>query len=336
MTFSTAYTPRPGDGPQRSLDDQPTTLEAWGAYVPSRSVSLEEAGGPLGLTRAQMKVLRRVYGVRDMRLDPEQSLFDLILPAARAALKEVTDPSTVKYLLYGHATQEVTPSTMDAADVLRTSLGLHEAQAFGLTQQNCAIGLAAIDMAGALLAMDGDPAARALVVTGEKPFAKLNQDYHSLGSVMGEAASACLVARGGRGDRVRSYVTRTRGEFADGILMDQETRERANNAHDPEVSDVIREAVAKAGLHLDDIHRFVHYNSLMVEVSTELGVDRSRFFTDNLPKYSHCYASDVLVNYTTMRDTGQLEAGRHYLFTATGLGATYSAMVVTHAPEGDC
>lgn len=334
MTFSTVHTAPSGTGPA-SLDDLPTTLEAYAAYVPSRSRSLEEVATPLGLTRAQMKVLRRVYGVRDMRIDPEQSLFDLLLPAARAATKEVADPSTVRYVLYGHATQEVTPSTMDAADVLRTSLGLHDAQAFGLTQQNCAIGLAAIDMAGALLAMDGDPQARALVVTGEKPFTRMNQDYHALGSVMGEAASACLVARGGRGDRVLSYVTRTRGEFADGVLMDQETREAANKAHDPEVSDVIRLAVAKAGLTLDDIHRFAHYNSLMLEVSQELGLDRDRFFTDNLPRYSHCYASDVLVNYTTMRDSGLLEPGRHYVFTATGLGATYSAMVVTHAPQHD-
>lgn len=324
--------PGPGRTPERPLADLPTTLEAIDAYVPARSVTLEQAAEPLRLTRPQMKVLRRVYGVQKMRLDPEQSLFDLLLPAARGALKELTDQNTVKYLLYAHATQEVTPSTVDAADVLRSSLGLHDAEAFAITQQNCASGLAAIDAAGALLAMDGDPAARALVVTGEKPFTRLNQDYHSYGSVMGEAAGACLVARGGRGDQVRSYVTKTRGEFADGILMDQAAREAANKAHDPEVAVVVREAVAKAGLDLDDIHRVIHYNSFMIEVAAELGMDRSRFFDENLPKYSHCYASDVLVNYVTLRDSGRLEAGRHYLFIATGMGATYSAMVVTHAP----
>ncbi|GHF70350.1 3-oxoacyl-[acyl-carrier-protein] synthase-3 [Amycolatopsis bartoniae] len=312
-----------------------TTIEALAAYLPSRSTSLEEVAGPLGLTRAQVKVLQRVYGVRDMRLDPSQSLFDLILPAARAVTKDVADPGSVRYVLYAHATQEVTPSTTDAADVIRTSLGLHDAEAFAITQQNCAAGLAAIDAAGALLAADGDPDARALVVTGEKPFSKLNHDYHSLGSVMGEAASAMLIARGGKGDRVRSYVTRARGEFAAGILMDPETREVHNQAHDPEVCDVIRQAVAEAGLELGDIDRVVHYNSLMLEVSAELGLPRERFFAENLPKYSHCYASDVFVNYLTLRDSGRLRPGHHYLLVATGLGATYSAMVLTHLAGRD-
>lgn len=311
----------------------PTTLEAVASYLPDRTVTLEQIAGPLGLKRPQVKVLQRMYGVREMRQDPEQSLFDLLLPAARAATKEVADPTTVRYVLYAHATQEVTPSTMDAADMVRTSLGFDEAEAFAITQQNCASGLAAIDAAGAMLAADGDPTARALVLTGEKPFSKLNQNYQSLGSVMGEAASALLVARGGPGDQVRSYVTRTRGEFADGIRMGPEVRETHNQAHDPEVAGVVREAVTKAGLTLDDIDRVIHYNSFMAEVAEELGMDRSRFFAENLPKYSHCYASDVFVNYVTLRETGRLETGGHYLFVATGLGATYSAMVVTRMPR---
>lgn len=327
--------PQPDTRAERSWTDEPTTLEAVASYLPARSVTLEQIAGPLGLKRPQVKLLQQIYGVREMRQDPDESLLDLLLPAAREATKELADPSTVRYVLYAHATQEVTPSTTDAANELRLSLGFGDAEAFAVTQQNCASGLAAIDAAGALLAADGDPMARALVVTGEKPFSRLNQNYHSLGSVMGEAASACLVARGGPGDRISSYVTRTRGEFADGILMGPAVREAHNQAHDPEVASVIREAVAKAGLELDDIHWVVHYNSFMAEVAAELGMDRDRFFAENLPKYSHCYASDVVVNYVTLRDSGRLEAGRHYLFVATGLGATYSAMVVTRAPGQD-
>jgi 3-oxoacyl-[acyl-carrier-protein] synthase-3 len=74
-----------------------------------------------------------------MRVDPDGSLLDLLLPAAREAL-DGTDPGTVRWLIYTHATQEVTPSTMDAARMLADALGLPDAEAFALTQQNCAPG----------------------------------------------------------------------------------------------------------------------------------------------------------------------------------------------------
>jgi 3-oxoacyl-[acyl-carrier-protein] synthase-3 len=208
-------------------------------------------------------------------------------------------------------------------------LDLPNAESFAVTQQNCAAGLAALDMAGLIIRAD-NPWEQALVITGEKAFSRLNQDYLSLGSVMGEAASATLVSRGGPGDTIRSYAARTRGEFAAGILMSPDDKEAHGSAGEEELVEVIRKAVDRAALTLDDIDLVIPHNPDMTPVADRLGMGRDRFFTENLARHSHCYASDVFVNYATLRGSGRLLPGAHYLLVAAGLGATYSAMVITH------
>jgi 3-oxoacyl-[acyl-carrier-protein] synthase-3 len=61
-----------------------------------------------------------------------------------------------------------------------------------------------------------------------------------------------------------------------------------------------------------------------------MGVGREKFFLDNVAHFSHCYASDVFVNYTTLRDAGRLVDGGRYLLASVGLGATFAAMTITH------
>lgn len=306
-----------------------TTLEAAAAFLPTRSVAVEELAGPLGLKRAQVKVLRRVYGVDRMRIDPALSLFDLLLPAAQEALKAVDDLTSVRYLLYAHATQEVTPSTMDAAEALRASLGLTGAEAFAITQHNCASGLLAVDIAATLLATEERPDARALVITGEKPFSPLNQSYMQFGLVMGEAASALLIGRNGTGDEIRSYATKVHGELHAGIFLTHEQKEYNSSIGGRVTVEVAQQALREAGLTIDDIAMVIPHNPDMSDVRDMLGVGPERFFTANLARYSHCYASDVFVNWVTLRDAGQLTPGGHYLLIATGLGATFGALVVT-------
>jgi len=311
-------------------------IDAIHAFHPARSVDIGEIADDIGLKPAQVKLLRRVHGMRRLHWDPRMSLLELLLPAAQRSLAATGDPATVRYVIYAHATQEVTPSTLDAASMLRDSLHLPSAESFAITQQNCASGLAALDAAGMLLAADGVPGARALVVTGEKAFSKLNHVYYSLGSVMGEAASATLVSLDGPGDVVRSYVVETHGEFNAGILMTPEEHHQHSAIGDRTIVNVIHRALQHAGARLEDIDIVVQHNPDMSTVADLLGFPRERLFSQNLAQHSHCYASDVFVNYVQLGEAGRLTPGRNYLFVSTGLGATYSAMVVRHTGGTAC
>lgn len=309
------------------------TLERIESFVPQRSVPIAHLADRLGLTPSKLRMFQRMYGLDRARFSPETDLFDLVLPAARQALATVDDPERVRQVIFAHTVQEVTPANIDAAQVIRDELGLRHADAFALTQQNCASGLAALDVAAELLRAEGDRDSRALVVTGERAFSPIVQLIRDT-AIMGEAAAACVVAIDGDGDTVDSYVTRTLGEFSAGVLLDAEGVQRFGRLYPQVLAGVIRAALDEAGLCLDDIDLVIPHNVNVLSwlgVIKELGTEhRDKFFLDNIKHFSHCYASDVFLNYTTLRDAGRLVDGGRYLLTAVGLGATFAAMTITH------
>ncbi|HEY2443910.1 MAG TPA: 3-oxoacyl-[acyl-carrier-protein] synthase III C-terminal domain-containing protein [Streptosporangiaceae bacterium] len=312
-----------------------TTLEWVEAFTPARSVQVEDAAASLGLTRYQARMFRRFHGMGALRIDPAIDLFDLILGSARSLLARLADPGVIKYLLFAHTVIEVTPAHLDASRVFAQRLGLAGVNAFALTQQNCASGLAAIDIAGELLRADGDPQARALVLTGEKPFTPLAQLIANT-TVMGEASSACLVALSGPGERVCSYTAVTEGRYSDGPRLCPEELKRFNDTYTASLTDVIVDAVARAGLEMSDITMIIPHNVnrlLWLRTIDQLGVGRDRIYLDNIPCYSHCYCTDPFLNLVALRDAGQLSEGAYYLLTSVGLGATYAAMVIEHRQD---
>ncbi|BCJ61916.1 3-oxoacyl-[acyl-carrier-protein] synthase III C-terminal domain-containing protein [Micromonospora endophytica] len=300
------------------------------AYAPERSVTVEEIAAGLGLNRYQTRLFRRIRGLDRLRIDPDLGLLDLVCPPAEALLAEVGDRDRIRYLIFAHTAQDLTPTTLVAADALRERLGLPDAEAFAVTQHACASGLLAIEVAGELLRAADDPDALALVLTGEQPFTRAIQVLWNT-SIIGEASSACLVGLGGAGTRVLSYAARTVGEFFDGYQLAGAALHRFGSTYHTYLVEVIREALAAAELELADLTMVIPHNvniSSWVTICATLGLDRDRVFLDNVGEYSHCSCSDPFLNLATLASRGALVAGGRYLVTAVGLGATYSAMVV--------
>jgi 3-oxoacyl-[acyl-carrier-protein] synthase-3 len=309
-----------------------TTLDQVAAFVPSREVTVESVAEELGFDKYTTRMFRRVLGVDRLREDPASDVFDLVLAAAVQALRAVPDPTDIRYLLFAHTVPEVTPSQLDAAQVIAHRLGLARADAFALTQQNCASGLAAIDVAGELLRAEDDPRARALVVTGEKLFTSSVRVAGGM-TIMGEASGACVVGLDGGTNRVRSYVATTLGVFAEGLRLSPDGLKEFNDSYADELAAIAVEAVARAELSMADVELVVPHNVnrlLWLKVLERIGLHRDRIYLDNLPRYSHCWCSDPLLNLTSLHDAGRLVKGRHYLLTAVGLGSTYAAMVIEH------
>lgn len=307
------------------------TLERVESALPDRTLVVEAMARPLKLSRAKLALFGKVHGLRTLRLDPGMSLLDLVLPPARRVVSELPDPRRVRYVIHARAIHQVAPAATDVAREIADALGLGHAEAFALTQQNCATGLAAIEVAAALL-RGGAPEDRALVVTGEKPFSPLVQLVPNT-AIMGEAAAACLVAAEGAGHPVLSHAVRTLGEFADLIALSPEEVARFGKAYAPTLADVIRQAVAEAGLTLRDIDLVIPHNVNLMswrQTIAELDIPAAGVFLDNIARYSHCFTSDVFVNYTTLREEGRLTEGRHYLMASVGAGATFSAAVLTY------
>ncbi|MEU8672248.1 3-oxoacyl-[acyl-carrier-protein] synthase III C-terminal domain-containing protein [Streptomyces anulatus] len=309
-----------------------TTLEAVESFAPERIVPIGQLADRLGLRRTKLRLFERVHGLKEIRFDPDLGLFDVVLPAARRITADPLVRDRLKYVVYAHTTQAVAPAHISPAQEIKDRLGLAGVEAFALSQQNCASGIAAVDTAAELLRAEGGPGDCALVITGEQAFSPHIQLIPDV-AIMGDAGAACLVTLDGGGDRVLSYATRTLGEFSAAMLLDEERSLEVSKFYAPVLAEVVQEAVTQAGMTLPDIDLIIPHNVNLQswrQTIGELGIDRSQVFLDNVERYSHCFASDVFLNYTTLRDAGRLTAGRNYLFATVGLGATFAAMVITH------
>jgi 3-oxoacyl-[acyl-carrier-protein] synthase III len=320
-----------------------TALEAVSVYLPPTRVPIEDLAGSLGLTEMQVKLFRRFHGLREVGRDPDMSLSDLLMKAAAGLDALRGQEHRVRYVLYARAMPVVAPYPVNPLHEVCCALGLEHALAFTVTQQSCASGLMAIDMAGRLLAADiaaaparpdltGDPAGPlALILAGEKAFTHDAQVFTDT-TVFGEGASACLVSASGARDRLLAYASNVRGDFDNAT---GENDARLQREYRPLLAEVMLRALDEAGLTLDDIRVILPHNVNMVtwqRMCLLLKFPRDRVLLDNIPTSGHVFCADLFVNYQTACERGLLQPGDRYLAAAVGAGggATFAAMVFEH------
>jgi 3-oxoacyl-[acyl-carrier-protein] synthase III len=293
--------------------------------------------GRLGLTERQVRLFRRFHGLSDIAVAPGVPLDELLLAAARGLDGLPDRRHQVRFVLHARAMPVVAPYPDNPLHAVCRVLGLQHALTFTVTQQSCASGLLAIDLAGRLLAAEttGSPGGRdgplALVLTGEKTFTRHAQLIPGT-SVFGEAAAACLISGTGMRDRVLSYACTQRGEFDDNRPENAALFERE---YRPELAQVIRRAVREAGLVLSDIRLVLPHNVNVItwqRLSRLLGLPVDRVLLRNVAAHGHLFCADAFANYQTARILGLLQPGDRYLLAAVGAGdgATFAAMVFQH------
>jgi len=308
-----------------------TALVAVSAYLPAQRVSIVDLSARLQLTSTQVKVFQRFHGLSEVCRD-EGTVHDLLTRTIRTLTALRGNEHLVKYVLHARGMPAVVPYPMNPLHDVCRQVGLGHAQAFTVTHHACATSLLAIDIAGRLLAADGDPDAMALVLAGEKTFTR-DAELVPETSLFGEGAGACLVRAGGDRDRLLAYVTHLRGDFDGRLVEDAELLGRFQREYPEALAAVIEAAADRAGLRLDDLALILPHNVNAVSwrrLSKRIGFPLDRVLLDNVPLTGHCFAADAFINYQTAAERGLLQPGDRYLIAAAGLGATFSAMVLQH------
>ncbi|GAA2868775.1 3-oxoacyl-ACP synthase [Actinoplanes cyaneus] len=310
-----------------------TSIEAVAAYHPPVRTPVGDCLREYGLREAQISVYERFYGFRYVRLDPGGSLTEQLV-AAMSALPELRGrEDRIRYVMHARSMPVVAPYPVNPLLEACRKVGLEHAEIFSVSQHACASALLAVHLAGTMLATTGDPDARALVVGADKAFTASAQAVVAAG-VMGESASAVLVRAGGDRDRVLGYATRTHGRYYQGPWMPDELGVEFQDHYPDALAEVIEAAVRSAGLGIDDIALILPHNvnrMSWMRVLRLLGIrGADRLYLVNQADIGHCFCSDSFLNHETARLTSRLRRGDHYVMTAVGLGATFSAMVLEH------
>lgn len=306
-----------------------TALAGIGTHLPAGRVPIEDLADRFGLTPMQMRVFRRYHKLGEVARDPDGTLLDLLRAAVDALAELPGNEQRVRYVIHARTFPVVVPFPLDPVRELCRERGLAHATAFSVGHHACASGLLAVDLAGRLLAADGDPDALALVLTGEKAFTREAQLVPET-SFFGEGAAACLVAPDGERDRLLAYAADLRGEFGEDTMEAEMEFQRVYN---DSLAEAVLAAVGRAGLTIADIDVILPHNVNVVawqRVCRKLGFPIAGVVLDHVTADGHVFCADAFLNHETARRRGLLSPGTRYVVAAAGGGATFAAMVFQH------
>lgn len=309
-----------------------TALEAVAVHLPDTTATIEAVGERIGLTPRQLRLFRRFHGLDRVRLDPDGTLLDLLDGALDALTELRGNEHRVRFVLHARSMPVASPYPLNPLHQLLERHGLTRANAFTVTHHACAVGLLAIDLAGRLLAAEPDPDALALVLTGEKTFTRDAQLVPET-AIFGEGAAACLVRATGPRNRVLSYAFRLRPDFDGRLAEDPDLLTRYQREYPETMLEAIGAALDQAGTRLEELALLLPHNVNQVSwraLCRALGYPLDKVVLDNVPSVGHSFAADGLINLHTATTRGLLRPGDRYLIAASGIGATFSAMVVEH------
>ncbi|WP_337034926.1 3-oxoacyl-[acyl-carrier-protein] synthase III C-terminal domain-containing protein [Paenibacillus illinoisensis] len=309
--------------------------EIW-SYIPDHVVPIRELNDHLGLNHAQIKVLEKIHGLKQVREDRDGDLSGLLgRVLAQVVNSPKVSPASIKYIIYCHTIQENFPFPMKVLQGLKQSYGLQHAIAFSLTQQNCASGLIALDVAETLLpSLEEDD--HILILTGEKTFSPVVQLIPNT-TVMGEAAAAVLVGKTGLGCRMVGLTNITLGQFCNVLTGSPQILKEFQEIYTPRLCEAILMAVERAGLVLQDIRYIVPHNvnlSSWKRVASRLSYPFERVYTSNVEEIGHCFCSDPFINLQAVLEQELLQPDDYYLLVTVGLGVTFSVAVMQYAGIG--
>ncbi|MEV4176365.1 3-oxoacyl-[acyl-carrier-protein] synthase III C-terminal domain-containing protein [Nonomuraea sp. NPDC049709] len=309
-----------------------TDLREVAVYLPPQRVAIASLQDELGLTDGQLRVFERFFGLSHIRREPGGTGYDLMLAAAGKLSELRGQEDRIRYVIQARTMPVVTAYPRSDVHEVRRALGLRRAEAFTMVHQACASGLLAVDLAGRLLAAQGDPDALALVMTGEKTFTTAVKTVPGA-AVNGEGAAALLVGIGGGHDRVLGYAARTYGRFNSGLGLTDDSNADFQQVYPNAVAEALLTAVDRAGISLVDVALVLPHNVnrvSWVRVCRLLGFPLERVLLDNIPETGHCFCADSFINFRTAQELGRLQPGDRYVMAAVGVGGFFSAMVFEH------
>lgn len=308
-----------------------TSLVAVSSHLPA-TVSLDDLREPLGLSDLQVRRFGRLYGLDRICKSDEESEVDLLLAAAGKLDGLAGQEDRVRYVVRAKGLRTTAPYPANPLQDVRRALGLTNATTFAVADHGCATGLLAVDVCATLLAADGDPAAMALILAGDKTFTPFCQ-WVADTSIMGEGVAAILIGAAGDRDQLLGYASRIHGRDDGVIDLTPEVAKEARRIYQDALAEVVNAALDQAGITMADLDLVLPHNVNRVSwtvAADNLGIPKDRIFLDNLAATGHCFCADPFINYQTVTELGLLKPGDRYLMTSAGLGQTFAAMVFQH------
>lgn len=304
-------------------------IEAASYYIPASYIDLNEANELYGLSRNELKVFTRLYGLKKIPYADNMTLNELLFSSLDKLFAENDiNRNDIKLLIYAHTSKVVMSFSDSVTHAIKDRYHLTNAIAFGVTINNCASTISAIEMSAALLS-NMPAGSKALIVVGELTFTTVQKVIPKI-SILGDASSVLLVGNTAKQHRLLAVGSVVEGASADGVWMTPEQNQQYERDYAPMFSRAIHRAITKAGLSLSDVKLILPHNVNLPAWSKlvkQLSYPLEKVYLDNVGRYSHCFGSDNIINFVDALKINKLQSGDYYMMATVGLGSFYSAAI---------
>lgn len=304
-------------------------IEAASYFVPDHFIDINQVPELYGLDKNELKVFTRLYGLERIPSAQGMNVQELLSHPIEQLLEDKHfDPENVRVLIYAHTSKVITAFSQSILKFLRDKFHFNNALMFGTSINNCASTITAFEMASNMLrSMDKD--AKALIVTGELTFTQVQKVIPKI-SILGDASAVMLVGNSSSQHELLAVEMEIDGGSADGIWMTPEQNKQYELDYAPTFSRVIKKALEKANIGLEDITYIFPHNVNIPSwknVVKALGISMDKIYLRNVKRYSHCFGADVVINFVDAKREGLIKQGDYYLMATVGLGSIYAAAI---------
>jgi 3-oxoacyl-[acyl-carrier-protein] synthase-3 len=299
--------------------------------VPDRVVTNATIAEGAGVT--EQWIVHRT-GVHERRhVSDGQRLQDLAAAAGRRALDEAgVDAADVDMVLVATvAADELLPN---CAPLVARDLGATKAGAMDVGAA-CTGFLSCLQLATAQV--EGGRADNVLVIGADLLSRFTDPSDRGTAALFADGAGAVLVAPAEDGRaRIGDIVLRCDGSGAGSITASDRERVIHMQGHDTfkaavlRMSEASREAVARAGLTLEEIDLFVYHQAnarILAAVGERLALDEAKV-VNSIDRYGNTSSATLPIALADARERGLLEPGMNVLLAAFGAGFTWGAGVI--------
>lgn len=283
----------------------------------------------VGMSDFDARLFRRMYGFSHVARDPEATEAELLVRAIEDLPDRESWLPKVRHVIRARTTRSPSPYPESALTVALAEVGLASVPTFSMTDQACATGIQALDVAGDLLA-DEDPDALVLLLAGEKCYGEVGRVIPNM-AVLGEATAAVLIGSQGPGSRVLSDCVRTHPLTDTGLLMGAEAMQEFIEVIGPAMDEAARTAVSRlpdARVPVDGYVAASVNKVATLRMAENLGIDPANVVLSNVAQLGHCFSADVFINLKSGLSEGTIHKGQRVLVTSVGVGSTYGAAVL--------
>ena len=274
-------------------------------------------------------------GIRERRrAAPEDRLSDYASRAGAGALARAhVDAADLDLVVVATMTQdELTPNT---APLVAQALGAHRAGAFDVGAA-CTAWLTGLGLGAAQI--ESGRADLVLLVGADFITRITDYDDKKTAPLFADAAGAVVLGTAGEtgAGRIGPVVLRSDGSHGESIIATHE--DRVLRMDGPEVyrhavtrmTEVTRDAIARAGLTLDDIDLFVYHQAnarITRALADRLGLAPERV-VDCIEYLGNASAATIPVALLAAEEDGRLAPGARVLVSAFGAGFTWGGGVI--------